>query len=125
MEHLKAMRKARNLSQKAVADYLGITRQAYCHYENGNREPDNEILLKLGEFFQVTVDTLLRGPDAHSSQADPLTEPQLKLALFGTADIPDELLSQVRTYAAFVLYLNRSKSGCLPPPTEQKTSNSE
>lgn len=64
MLHLKEIRTAKGVSQQTVADYLEITRQAYSNYENGNREPDMETLLKLGEYFDVTVDEILRGPSA-------------------------------------------------------------
>ncbi len=61
MEHLKELRQAKGVSQQTVGDYLDITRQAYSNYENDNRDPDNETLLKLAEFFGVSVDALLRG----------------------------------------------------------------
>ena len=59
MENLKKVRTEKGVSQQVVADFLGITRQAYSNYENGNRGPDNETLLKLGEFFGVSVGYLL------------------------------------------------------------------
>lgn len=62
MEYLKELRTKKRDSQQAVADYLEITRQAYSNYENGNRQPDNETLLKLAEYFNISVDELLRGP---------------------------------------------------------------
>ena len=58
---IKKLRKEKGLSQQAIANYLQITRQAYSNYENGKREPDYEALLKLSEFFGVTVDYLTRG----------------------------------------------------------------
>lgn len=63
MKYLRNFRLAKGVSQQTVADYLEITRQAYSNYESGNREPDFETLLKLGEFFNVSVDVLLRGPE--------------------------------------------------------------
>lgn len=63
MKYLKELRQSRGVSQQVVADYLEITRQAYSNYENGNRAPDTETLLKLGEYFDVSVDTLLRGKE--------------------------------------------------------------
>lgn len=63
MEQLKILRTQKGVSQQKVADYLEITRQAYSNYENGNRDPDNETLLKLGEYFGVSVDYLLRGKE--------------------------------------------------------------
>ena len=58
---LKDLRTSRNISQQVVADYLEISRQAYSNYETGARTPDYETLLKLGEFFSVSVDELLTG----------------------------------------------------------------
>lgn len=59
MTNLKLLREKKGVSQQAVADYLEITRQAYSNYENGKRQADYETLLKLGEFFNVSIDYLL------------------------------------------------------------------
>ncbi len=58
-KNLKSLRSIKNVSQQKVAEYLNITKQGYSLYETGNREPDYETLLKLGEYFDVTVDELL------------------------------------------------------------------
>lgn len=71
---IKDLRKQKSLSQQAIANYLQITRQAYSNYENGKREPDYETLLKLSEFFGVTVDYLTRG-----EMAETLTAPEKQL----------------------------------------------
>ena len=72
---IKNLRKEKSLSQQAIANYLQITRQAYSNYENGKREPDYETLLKLSEFFDVSVDYLTRGEPPTS----PLTTPEQQL----------------------------------------------
>ncbi len=59
MLNLTSSRKAAGKTQQDVADYLGISRQAYSNYENGKREPDYETLLKLGEYFGKSLDYLL------------------------------------------------------------------
>lgn len=59
MQNLVNMRKAMHKTQQEAADYLGISRQAYSNYEAGKREPDFETLLKLGEYFDCSVDYLL------------------------------------------------------------------
>lgn len=56
MLNLMNARKAIHKTQQEVADYLGISRQAYSNYEAGKREPDFETLLKLGEYFGCSVD---------------------------------------------------------------------
>jgi SOS-response transcriptional repressors (RecA-mediated autopeptidases) len=64
MRTLRTLRENRAVSQQDVADYLGVSRQAYNFYENGKREASFEILLKLSEYFNTTVDYLLRGEPA-------------------------------------------------------------
>lgn len=66
MNHLKNLRAKKQVSQQEISCYLGITRQAYSNYENGNRSPDNETLLKLAEYFDTSVDVILRGEEKKS-----------------------------------------------------------
>jgi transcriptional regulator with XRE-family HTH domain len=57
--NIKKLREENNLSQKDIAEYLGITRQAVAAYELAKREPDYEVLKKLADYFGVSVDYLL------------------------------------------------------------------
>ena len=59
MENLKILRKRTNLTQKEVADAVGITFQTYSYYETGRTNPTPEMLCKFADFFGVTVDELL------------------------------------------------------------------
>lgn len=59
MMNLVNARKALKKTQQEMADYLGISRQAYSNYETGKREPDYETLLKLGEYLDCRIDYLL------------------------------------------------------------------
>ena len=56
---LRDLRNQRKLSQRDIAEFLGITQQAYANYENGNREPDLQTLKKLADYFGVLTDFLL------------------------------------------------------------------
>ena len=51
MEKLLFLREQLNVTQKAVADYIGLSRQAYAHYEFGDRYPDLKTLCKLADFL--------------------------------------------------------------------------
>ena len=64
MKNLKTFRKGLNLSQNEVAEKLNIPRANYQSYENGRNEPNIETLVKLADFFNVSVDTLI-GHDAN------------------------------------------------------------
>ena len=70
MENLKILRKRINLTQKEVADAVGITFQTYSYYETGRTNPTPEMLCKLADFFGVTVDELLgRTPQSECSKS--------------------------------------------------------
>jgi len=66
---LKLLRNERNLAQNDIAEYLGMTRQAIAAYEIGKREPDYSVLIKLADFFKVSVDYLLGRAQCRDSNA--------------------------------------------------------
>jgi transcriptional regulator with XRE-family HTH domain len=53
---LRELRKGKNLLQKDIAHLLGITRQAYGKYELNINEPDFNALVKLSNFYNVSID---------------------------------------------------------------------
>lgn len=57
------IRKEKNLNQLKVAMDLHISREALSHYENGKREPSLEMLKKLSDYFNVSIDFLINGED--------------------------------------------------------------
>ncbi len=56
---LVELRKARGFSQQKIADFLGVTREAYSHYERYTREPSLEIICKLAKLYNVDVSELV------------------------------------------------------------------
>ncbi len=63
MKGLKEIRKKRNLNQLKVAMDLNISREALSHYENGKREPSIDMLNKLSQYFDVSIDYLINGEE--------------------------------------------------------------
>ena len=59
MNNLKNLRKFKKLTQKQVADAVGIGMQAYSYYEKAERDPSQATLIKLADFFDVSIDELL------------------------------------------------------------------
>lgn len=74
MEYLVKLRKEHHKTQQEMADYLSISRQAYGNYESGFRKPDYETLLKLSEYFNVSVDQLLRGGSEAKTESDYISD---------------------------------------------------
>ena len=76
MEKLLFLREQLNVTQKAVADYIGLSRQAYAHYEFGDRYPDLKTLCKLADLFGVSVDYLLGRETCNLALSPPPSEYQ-------------------------------------------------
>lgn len=78
---LKELRTQQKKTQKQVAEYLNITREAYTQYETGARKPDYETIQKLADFFNVSLD-VLHGreikPDVPEKREIKLSEKEMK-----------------------------------------------
>lgn len=63
-ERIGQLRRTKNLTQDQLAEKMGVSPQAVSKWENDISCPDIGLLPQLAEFFGVTVDELLRGPQA-------------------------------------------------------------
>ena len=70
-ERLKQCRKEKGLKQWQVAVYCDITEKAYQNYELMAREPRLEILVKLADLFDVSLDYLTGRSTYKRGTADP------------------------------------------------------
>ena len=58
---IKSIRLENNLTQKELADRLGVTYQAVSKWENGKNVPDIAIMKQISEEFNVNIDEILNG----------------------------------------------------------------
>lgn len=58
-EKLRSLRIEKNLTQKQVADRIGLAISAVSSYESGSRYPTYDTLIKLARIFHVSTDYLL------------------------------------------------------------------
>nr|WP_306420487.1 transcriptional regulator [Bacillus licheniformis] len=62
----------KKLPMMEVAEQLGLSRTAYANYEYGKREPNLETLIKLSDYYGVSLDYLIKGVgDEDFSSPDP------------------------------------------------------
>jgi len=59
-ENLKLLRKRKGVSQEELALDLGLTRSSYSGYENGVAEPNLDTLIKISEYYQISLDKLIK-----------------------------------------------------------------
>ena len=62
-ERLRLLSKQKGVSQKAVAEAIGVTLREYSNYEQGIREPNIQILVNICRYYEITFDYLLRLED--------------------------------------------------------------
>lgn len=58
-ERIRELRTKKGLEQKELADILKVHKGTISNWENDKRNPDNEMLSKIADFFSVSVDYLL------------------------------------------------------------------
>ena len=63
MLRLKELRLENEKTQDEMAKILSISRQVYANYENEINEPSLEMLKKIGNYFECTIDYLLGRSD--------------------------------------------------------------
>ena len=56
---LREIRLKRNLTQKKLSEVIGCSVGAYSKYEVGDREPPLDVLCKLADYYDVSVDYLI------------------------------------------------------------------
>lgn len=91
-ENLKFAREKRGLSQKEVAENIGVAKSTYSLYESGNREPNVQTIKKIADVLNTSADELLGIDD----------EPQTIAAHFDGNEYTEEELSKIKEFAEFV-----------------------
>lgn len=62
-KRLKDLREDKDLTQTDIANILNISQRGYSHYETGNNDIPTDILIKLADYYGISVDYLLGRTD--------------------------------------------------------------
>lgn len=115
MERIRLLREELGLTQRELADAIGIDRTAIAKYESGASGAKSEMLEKLATFFGVTTDYLLGRSDTKTPapvSRDGLDDPEILAYLQMIRDDPryrmmfdltrDATLEEIKATAAFL-----------------------
>ena len=91
-ENLRYAREQKGLSQKDVAEKIGVAKSTYSLYESGNREPNVQTIKKISDVLDVSADDLL-GINS---------EPTTIAAHFDGDEYTEEQLNRIREFAKFI-----------------------
>lgn len=91
-ENLKMARERKGLSQKDIAESIGVAKSTYSLYESGNREPNVQTIKKIADILNVSADELLGIDD----------EPQTIAAHLDADDLSEAEIEDVANYIAFL-----------------------
>lgn len=72
-ECLQELREDRNISRKELAAFLNISVSTLGMYEQGRREPNIDMLIKLADYFNVSLDFLV-GRSANNEERKNMLE---------------------------------------------------
>ena len=111
-DRLKGLREERQLSQRAVADKLGVTQQAVAKWEAGKAEPDIATINKLADLFGVSVNLLLGRTDppvpAKANDRLDIVEPYIAE---GLKQLSPEAKKEVLEFIEYVKFKYGKKEG--------------
>lgn len=59
-EQINNLRKQHGLSQDDFANLFNVSRQTISNWENGKSYPDLEMIIKVSDYFKISIDELLK-----------------------------------------------------------------
>ena len=58
-QRIRDLREDHDLTQKQIAQMLGMSQTGYSKYETGENDIPTQVLIKLADFYQTSIDYLL------------------------------------------------------------------
>ena len=58
-KRIRQLRISKKISQQKLGDIIGVTKVSISYYENNIRIPTIEVLIKIADYFETTVDYIL------------------------------------------------------------------
>lgn len=110
---IKLLREEKKIKQDELAKILSISPSAVGMYERDEREPNDEITLKLSEYFNVSTDYLLGKSDIRNPGKqidDVLNEAMIGMSKEEYETLNETQKKQIRDFALFVKKQNEDNN---------------
>lgn len=104
-ERLYQLRKDRNISQEELAELLDVSRQSISKWENDKAYPEMTRLLFMSDYFDVSLDYLMRGTEPDEKPQEPTTQYNAKNLLTVWNSFTSNLSSKQRRLVMLLYYL--------------------
>lgn len=101
---LKQLRLDHKLTQRDLADILGIKPTAISNYESQRNEPSFEKLIMLSEYFEVSCDYLLGLTDSYLPVGGEILDKDIVDIFDIYQQLDNESVEELKKYIAYLLY---------------------
>ena len=99
MENLKLLREERGVTQREFSQKLGISKTTLCYYEQGKVSPSIEMLIKLANYFNCSIDYLVGHQTKNILYLDSYTSTQRRI-VEAVKDLSEDESYQLLGYIA-------------------------
>ncbi len=106
-EKIRNARKSLNLTQRQLADCLGVSNTTISNWEKGLSRPDADLIQKLCQVLHLQPNDFYGTTETTSAPAETdrpaVSDDDIKFALFGgDGEISDAMFDEVKRFAAFL-----------------------
>lgn len=110
MNRIKFLREELHMTQQELADKLDGAKSTVAMYEKGDRKPSMEVLLKLSEIFDCSIDYILGKSDIRNpekTQEDPLGLAKIGFSMDNYTPPTDTQREQIKGLLEVILKDNK------------------
>lgn len=97
-EKLKALRSEKKVTQKQLAELLGVGRPTIAGYETKGKQPDFDKVIEIAEYFNVSIDYLIGTSPIRNPYNKNHTDPAQSHNYIDITGLPKEDIDKVKEY---------------------------
>ncbi|MGM0864518.1 MAG: helix-turn-helix domain-containing protein [Bacillota bacterium] len=119
--NIKKLRERENISQKDFAPKIGVSNVVLSRYEKDERKPDYDMLKKIADYFDVSIDYLLGRDEKGKAKEDTLEEVNKLVKEYGIEqfgffdidkwkDLSQEDIEEIKKHFEYVVFQAKQRN---------------